>query len=108
MATVAALWRHPIKGHGRETLDRVTLTEGQTMPFDRRWAIAHEAARADGSEWAPCAEFSRGAKVPALMAIDATTGNGYADGVLGLELCVFDRDRVGVVRGTREGCCECL
>uniref|UniRef100_UPI003B529521 MOSC domain-containing protein n=1 Tax=Roseovarius indicus TaxID=540747 RepID=UPI003B529521 len=73
MPTVAALWRHPIKGHGRETLDRVTLTEGQTMPFDRRWAIAHEAARADGSEWAPCAEFSRGAKVPALMAIDATT-----------------------------------
>lgn len=73
MATVAALWRHPIKGHGRETLDRVTLTEGQTMPFDRRWAIAHEAARADGSEWAPCAEFSRGAKVPALMAIDTTT-----------------------------------
>lgn len=73
MATVAALWRHPIKGHGRETLDRVTLTEGQTMPFDRRWAVAHEMARADGSEWAPCAEFSRGAKVPALMAINATT-----------------------------------
>lgn len=73
MATVAALWRHPIKGHGREELDRVTLTEGQTMPYDRRWAVAHEMARADGSAWAPCAEFSRGAKVPALMAIDART-----------------------------------
>lgn len=73
MATVAALWRHPIKGHGRETLERVTLAQGQTMPFDRRWAVAHEMARADGSEWAPCAEFSRGAKVPALMAINATT-----------------------------------
>lgn len=73
MATVAALWRHPIKGHGREALERVTLTEGQTMPYDRRWAVAHEMARADGAEWAPCAEFSRGAKVPALMAIDTTT-----------------------------------
>lgn len=73
MATVAALWRHPIKGHGREALTQVTLTEGQTMPYDRRWAVAHEMARADGSEWSPCAEFSRGAKVPALMAIDAET-----------------------------------
>lgn len=73
MATVAALWRHPIKGHGREEVDRVTLTEGQTMPYDRRWAVAHEMARADGSAWAPCAEFSRGAKVSALMAIDART-----------------------------------
>ncbi len=71
MAQVSALWRHPIKGHGREALDSVSLTEGQTMPWDRRWAVAHEAARADGSEWVPCASFSRGSKVPALMAIDA-------------------------------------
>ena len=72
-AAVAALWRHPIKGHGREALDRVTLTEGQTMPWDRRWAVAHELAQADGSEWAPSAAFSRGSKVPALMAINART-----------------------------------
>ncbi len=73
MARVAALWRHPIKGHGREALDRVRIVQGQTMPWDRRWAVAHELARADGSGWAPCAEFSRGAKVPALMAIAART-----------------------------------
>lgn len=73
MAQVAALWRHPIKGHGREALERVALTQGRTMPWDRRWAVAHELARADGSDWAPCAEFSRGAKVPALMAIAART-----------------------------------
>lgn len=72
-ARVAALWRHPIKGHGRETLDRVTLTAGRTMPWDRRWAVAHELAQADGTEWAPSAEFSRGSKVAALMAINART-----------------------------------
>jgi len=71
MTTVRALWRHPIKSHGREALDQVTLTEGATMPWDRRWAVAHEAAKADGSEWAPCANFSRGSKAPGLMAIEA-------------------------------------
>ncbi|WP_299849057.1 MOSC N-terminal beta barrel domain-containing protein [uncultured Roseovarius sp.] len=70
MARVRALWRHPIKGHGRESLDTVELFEGQTMPWDRRWAVAHEAAKSDGTEWAPCANYSRGSKVPALMAIN--------------------------------------
>lgn len=71
MARVAALWRHPIKAHGCESLQSVTLAAGQTMPWDRRWAVAHEAARTDGSAWAPCANFSRGAKAAALMAITA-------------------------------------
>jgi uncharacterized protein YcbX len=66
---VVRLWRHPIKSHGREALDTVTLIPGQTMPGDRVWAIAHEASKADGSEWASCTNFSRGAKAPALMAI---------------------------------------
>lgn len=70
-ATVAALWRHPIKGHGREALECVTLTEGRTIPWDRRWAVAHEMSKADGTEWAPCANFSRGAKTGTLMAITA-------------------------------------
>src|SRR6056297_2188541 len=70
-AHIAALWRHPIKGHGRETLETVTLTKGQTMPWDRRWAVTHEMAQADASGWSPCANFSRGSKVPALMAINA-------------------------------------
>ncbi|GGH40620.1 hypothetical protein SAMN05444007_11548 [Cribrihabitans marinus] len=69
--SVVSLWRHPIKSHGREALDRVTLEAGQTMPGDRIWAVAHEASRADGSEWVPCANFSRVAKAPQLMAITA-------------------------------------
>ncbi|MGR3519473.1 MAG: MOSC domain-containing protein [Roseovarius sp.] len=70
-ARVSALWRHPVKGHGRETLPRVTLRRGQAMPWDRRWAVAHELARLTDGDWAPCTNFSIGAKAPALMAIDA-------------------------------------
>ncbi len=68
---VTALWRHPIKAHGRESVARVSLTKGQTFPWDRRWAVTHEAAKTTGGEWAPCANFSRAAKAPQLMAITA-------------------------------------
>jgi len=70
--TVTGLWRHPIKSHGREALDSVTLSPGQTMPGDRVWAVAHEMSQADGSEWVHCGHFSRVSKVPELMAISAT------------------------------------
>src|SRR6056297_307099 len=71
MTQVSALWRHTIKGHGREALTDVTLAAGQAMPWDRRWAVAHELARLTEGEWAPCTNFSIGAKAPALMAINA-------------------------------------
>lgn len=71
MAAVTALWRYPIKSHAREALDRVTLTEGQTMPWDRAWAVAHTESLADGSEWMPCTNFSRGAKAAGLGAISS-------------------------------------
>lgn len=70
---LAAIWRHPIKAHGAEPLDAVTLDAGRTMPWDRVWAISHSAARVTpgSGDWAPCANFSRGAKSPRLMAIRA-------------------------------------
>ena len=78
MAQVTSLWRHPIKSHGREEVTSTTLIAGQTMPGDRVWAVAHEASKADGSEWVPCANFNRVSKVPQLMAmtarLDDTTG----------------------------------
>ena len=40
------------------------------MPWDRCWAVAHEASSADGSTWVPCANFSRGSKAPKLMAVN--------------------------------------
>ncbi|UWQ91605.1 MOSC N-terminal beta barrel domain-containing protein [Rhodobacteraceae bacterium M382] len=69
--SVTQIWRHPIKSHGREALDQIALTAGQTMPGDRLWAVAHELSTADGSEWVPCQNFNRGSKAPRLMAIDA-------------------------------------
>ena len=67
---LAHICRHPIKASGREQLASVRLSAGQGLPFDREWAIAHEAARlAPG--WNPCMNFTRGAKAPALMAVTA-------------------------------------
>ncbi len=71
MTVVTSLLRYPLKSHGREALDEVSLVAGQSMPFDRVWAVAHEQSKADGSAWAPCANFSRVSKAPALMAISA-------------------------------------
>lgn len=67
---LAHIFRHPIKAHGRQSLDHVALNEGRCLPFDRHWAVAHEAARLrDG--WNPCMNFTRGAKTPTLQAISA-------------------------------------
>ena len=69
--TLARIDRYPIKSHGRETLAAIDVKAGRTLAWDRHWAVLHEAAKADGSEWAPCVNFSRGSKAPGLMAIDA-------------------------------------
>ncbi|EBA11950.1 MOSC domain-containing protein [Roseobacter sp. CCS2] len=80
MPRVAALWRHPIKSHGREALDQVTLTEGQTMPWDRVWAVMHEQSKFDAETpaWVSCRNFMIGASTPGLAGIwaqfDAVTG----------------------------------
>ncbi len=67
---LAHICRHPIKGHGRETLASVALSAGACLPWDRHWAVAHEAARlTDG--WNPCVNFARGAKAYALNAIES-------------------------------------
>ncbi|MEO0358354.1 MAG: MOSC N-terminal beta barrel domain-containing protein [Pseudomonadota bacterium] len=71
MPTLTHLYRHPIKSHGFEALKSVMLAAGQTMPYDRRWAVANERAKTDGTAWAPCANFTRGAAHPALMAVTA-------------------------------------
>ena len=70
---VAEIWRHPIKSHGRESLMHVLLTEGKAMPWDRRWAVAHERSCFDHERpsWQPCNEFKRVAHSPGLQAIAA-------------------------------------
>ncbi|MCT4608476.1 MAG: MOSC domain-containing protein [Pelagimonas sp.] len=68
-AILTDIWRFPIKSHGWEAILDAALTIGQGLPFDRHWAVAHDASSADGSEWVPCSQFSRGAKAPGLSAI---------------------------------------
>ena len=70
MNRLALITRHPIKAHGRELLASVVLSEGETLPFDRRWAVAHEAARLTPG-WVSCNNFLRGVKTPQLMAMEA-------------------------------------
>jgi uncharacterized protein len=67
---LAHIVRHPIKSHGREELASVTLAPGACLPFDRHWAVAHDAAKLTGG-WVPCVNFARGAKAQSLMAITA-------------------------------------
>src|SRR5665213_1188642 len=50
MATVTDIYRYPVKGLSAEPLPRVTLTPGQTIPFDRAWAIENGPSGFDPSE----------------------------------------------------------
>ncbi len=72
---LAHIFRHPIKAHGREALARVTLEAGRCLPYDRHWAVAHETAMLMPG-WNACMNFTRGAKTPALQAIDAKFDEG--------------------------------
>lgn len=66
---LSAIWRHPIKGVGRERIAEAMLEAGRALPEDRVWAVAHDAARLEGGAWASCRNFARGASAPALMAV---------------------------------------
>ncbi len=72
---LAHIYRHPIKAHGREALASVLLSAGECLAWDRRWAVAHEAATiAPG--WNNCNSFLRGVKSPQLMAMEARFDEG--------------------------------
>ena len=73
------IWRYPLKSIGRERLDRVRLTRGAKLPFDRHWAVLHDTtlerladSLGEGDEiaaWMPKSAFLRGAAGPGLQAI---------------------------------------
>ena len=77
-ARLASIQRHPLKSHGRETLEGVRLTPGCALPWDRHWAVAHDAARLTEGAWAPCQNLSRGSKAARLTAISAKLDEGTA------------------------------
>lgn len=84
MVGVAELWRHPIKSHGRQPLTSVDLTEGQTMPWDRHWAVSHEACKFDeqAPKWVMCRNFMIGVATPALAGLWADFDD--ASGIISL------------------------
>jgi uncharacterized protein YcbX len=79
-ASLAHIFRYPIKAHGREPLASVVLSAGAALPWDRHWAVAHEISKFDPANpvWTPCGNFQRGARTASVMAIasrfDEATG----------------------------------
>lgn len=88
--TVANIWRHPIKSHGREEMSEVFLNVGESLPWDRRWAVTHERScfDTDRPSWQPCNEFSRGAKSPRLQAITCYVDDYYGKITLSHPDCI--------------------
>lgn len=71
MGTVANLWRYPIKSHGREALASVPLIAGQTIPWDRHWAVTHADTKFDPNApaWVMCRNFMIAALTPDLAGL---------------------------------------
>lgn len=68
---IDALWRYPVKGLSPEALPRTTLSPGEPIPGDRRYAVAHGNTPFDPAapEWLPKHNFLMLAKNPALAAL---------------------------------------
>lgn len=82
--TLGEIYRHPVKSLGEEALDSVRLTTGQTMPFDRAWAIAHGRNEWDDAApaWLAPGHLVNQTHVPKLAQIE--TGFNEATGMLTL------------------------
>ncbi|WP_158046757.1 MOSC domain-containing protein [Skermanella pratensis] len=79
---VAKMYRYPVKGLSAQGLDEVTLTPGEGLPDDRRFAISHGASSFDPTapEWRPKKDFLMLAKNERLAALE--TDYDSATGIL--------------------------
>ena len=59
-AAIDTIYRYPVKGLSAERLDRATLSPGECLPHDRRFAIALSSTVFDPQrpEWLPKAHFA--------------------------------------------------
>ncbi len=69
-ATLAQIFRYPIKGIGVEALEQTPLVSNAPVPGDRAWAVAHEGAAATDA-WQPRRNFVVVAYGPQLAQITA-------------------------------------
>ncbi len=97
-STVSQILRHPLKSIGREDLSEVQLSAGKWLPFDRKWAVAHERSKLDGG-WAKKSNFLRGVAAPTLMAVEAKLDTTTKT----LTLSHPNRDAISVNMTTPEG-----
>ena len=84
--TITALYRYPVKGLSAERLTGTSLVEGRAIAHDRRFAIAHAAARFDPANlgaWRPKAQFLQLSMHPKLATL--TTRFDEDSGVLTVE-----------------------
>ena len=72
MRRLAAIWRHPVKGIGREAMEGADLAAGAPLPGDRAWALLHDGA-ADIDGWQPRRNFLVVASGPRLAQVAART-----------------------------------
>lgn len=69
------IWRHPVKGIGRERLACVELAAGAPLPGDRAWAVLHYGGE-DTDAWQKRRNYLQAASGPALMAVHVTAEGG--------------------------------
>ncbi len=75
-ATLAHIWRHPLKGLGSEAVPTVELDPEQAVVGDRLWALLNAEAE-DTDAWQPRRNFLQVASGPKLAALRAeSTGQG--------------------------------
>ena len=73
---LAHIVRHPVKAAGWEELATADLSPGEALPWDRAWAVAHEAAKLEPGVWAAKQNFLRGVAAAPLMAVRAQLDEG--------------------------------
>lgn len=73
-ATIARLYRHPVKSLGEEALEAVTLTAGRHMPWDRIWALTHAGSTFDpaAGTWRSSRDFVIQSLIPEFARIRAS------------------------------------
>ena len=69
---IESLWQYPIKGVGGNAIRRTTLSVGQSLPGDRRYALSAgslKAAQADDGVWLQKAHFLQLMQTESLAAL---------------------------------------
>ncbi|MEX2519406.1 MAG: MOSC domain-containing protein [Paracoccaceae bacterium] len=71
MGRLDGIRRHPIKGMGEDRVERIELTAGAPVPFDRAWAVALGGSGFDEAApaWRHCREMMRVALAPELAQV---------------------------------------